>query len=60
MSYENHIEELTDKAHMASELRLLGFSEYAIKGILEMTPYQINETIRKYKDAVDLMGDSTE
>lgn len=51
MSFENHTEELTTRCHMASELRLLGFSEYAIKGILEMSLFQIEETIRKYTDA---------
>lgn len=60
MSFENHTEELTTRCHMASELRLLGFSEYAIKGILEMSLFQIEETIRKYTDAKDLMGDETD
>jgi hypothetical protein len=60
MSNLDDVEVITTRAQMASELRLLGFSEYAIQGILEMSLFDIDITIKKYKDALDLMGDETD
>lgn len=60
MTYEHEIEERTDKAHLASELRILGFSEKAISNMLDMDTYAIRQIIRKYTDAKDLMGDETD
>lgn len=56
----DELEAMTEKAHQASDLRMLGFSEKAITNLLEMSTQQIQQTIRKYQDALDLMGDETD